>query len=183
MNASQFKKELSSAMIVSARSTVPVDTGNLRDNGVYMIDYGRKGFSIIWSKRFAYYMEYVDKGIYPTQTLKVKRNIGFVERGMKLALSQFYAPEHMFLPLGKNVGGGEPINVQQWNWLVYNYNKYQADKSKNIINCLPENAGEWRKWERFFESLSKSRGEGNRVFVNKRTPYIIWKKYPDMEEE
>lgn len=68
-----------------ARSTAPVDTGNLKNNGIYSM-LTPKGFRIVWDKRYAHYIEYVDKGQNKYQTPKIKKNKGFVDRGIAMAL-------------------------------------------------------------------------------------------------
>ena len=69
-----------------ARSTAPVDTGNLKNNGIYSMPTP-KGFRIVWDKRYAYYLEYVDKGLSPFKSPKVEANKGFVERGILKVIS------------------------------------------------------------------------------------------------
>ena len=80
--------------LTTARKMCPVDTGNMRDNGIY-IKQTNTGFQVIWDNQFAYYMPIVDKGIvmnlsdlgfeepeYNTSMKKgtKRQNLGFVNR-------------------------------------------------------------------------------------------------------
>lgn len=68
-----------------ARETAPVDTGNLKNNGIYSM-LTPKGFRIVWDKRYAHYIEYVNEGRYSHNSEKIQRNIGFVDRGIQNSL-------------------------------------------------------------------------------------------------
>ena len=73
-------------MTKSARIPTPVDTGNLKNNGIYSMKTP-KGFRIVWDKRFAHYIEYVNEGRYAFTSEKIESNKYFVYRGMSYALS------------------------------------------------------------------------------------------------
>lgn len=76
-----------------ARKESPVDTGNMRDNAIY-VRATSNGFQIVWDNQFAYYLPIVDKGldvyaysdILPRHSSNGKNkgtrieNIGFVDR-------------------------------------------------------------------------------------------------------
>ena len=76
---------LRNKMTKLARSTAPVDTGNLKNNGIYSM-VTPKGFRIVWDTRFAYYIPFVDEGTYKKKTEKIIKNMNFVERGIQSAL-------------------------------------------------------------------------------------------------
>lgn len=80
-----FKKmnELKHTLIASARSWCPVDTGNMRENAIYVVNTPT-GFKIVWDDKFAFYMPDVNEGrnkLYPN-SIRVKQNKGFVDRGI-----------------------------------------------------------------------------------------------------
>lgn len=165
MDKIQFKQTLSSAMVVAARSQVPVDTGNMRDNAVYVIDRGARGFSIVWNPSFAYYMEYVDKGTDPL-TPKKRANINFVKRGVALALKQIYA----------EVNGPTNLQYEGKPILVARYNKWVDNRRKGKIDTDFLSPEDERQAKRFIESLGVAKEQGFKVHGRIGMPYIIYKK-------
>ena len=51
---------LEKVCLTIARKECPVDTGNMRDNAIYLRKTNQ-GFQIIWDNQFAYYLPIVDK--------------------------------------------------------------------------------------------------------------------------
>lgn len=54
---------LEKVCLTIARKECPVDTGNMRDNAIYLRKTNQ-GFQIIWDNQFAYYLPIVDKNLY-----------------------------------------------------------------------------------------------------------------------
>lgn len=127
-----------------ARSTAPVDTGNLKFNGIYSVRTNT-GFKIVWDNQFAHYIKYQNE-------IPSKGHKGFVENGMALALDLLgdkIANKKLNRNSAKNISQALPTAVRRGNVIrkttnplgspVY-FTKGQSRMAKKFYDSIYQNA-------------------------------------------
>lgn len=130
-----------------ARSTAPVDTGNLKKNGIYSMQTP-KGFRIVWDERFAYYIPYVDNGTVPFDSPKIQANKGFVQRGIVSVLYEIYKMQKgEKTPFRNNRNNKGYINIPY---------VYDVMKTYDQENPVLMDRGAMKMFNRFANSVKQS---------------------------
>lgn len=130
-----------------ARSTAPVDTGNLKKNAIYSMQTP-KGFRIVWDKRFAYYLPFVDEATVPFSSPKIEANKGFVQRGIVSVLYQIYK-----IQKGKNTPFRNYKNNKSYINIPY---VYDVMKTYDPENPVLMDKGAVKMFNRFANSVKQS---------------------------
>ncbi len=134
-------------MTRKARQTAPVDTGNLKYNGIYSMRTS-KGFRIVWDKRFAHYIPYVDEGTVPFDSPKIQANKGFVQRGIILALHQVY-----LINSGKKTPFRDYSKKQKYKSIPY---AYDVMRTFDPENPMLMDKGATKMFNKFYNSVRMS---------------------------
>lgn len=150
-------------MTEASRIPAPVDTGNLKFNGIYSMKT-TKGFKIVWDTNFANYITFQNE----------KWNKGFVERGISNALDVLsYRIQNKLINKGrtKKISTTLPIAVQKGNII----NKRNPNGSPIYFT-----RGQGAMEKQFYRSLARSASndyghleERNREFIYGENGKII----------